>query len=410
MRLTTLDLVSSLVDQSLLQRTAGPDGESRYLMLETVRAFASDRLEACGEAETMRARHAGYFADRVEVIAPYLEWRNDSELAGPLARVDAELDNVRAAMTWANERGDATAFLRLAVAMQSYWVLRGRAAEGRTWLDRAVAVCETVPLPLRAAVVRAAGWIARHQGDYARAEWLGEQGLALSRRLGDPTAVVHALNLLGWTADEQGQFARARAFHEEALALGRRLADPAWSAWSMRNIGKQIFTSGDHDAAERWLEQALALFRREGHRHGAAITLHNLGEVALRRGEPVRSAVLRREWLELDWDAPGLRWCLEGMVAVAVAAGEAESAARLLGAAEAHRMRLGVALFPRQVPEYERNVADARNTLGEAAFATAWADGRRLSADEARAEALRVIDAIAGAAAQEPPAGLRTPP
>jgi DNA-binding CsgD family transcriptional regulator len=139
------------------------------------------------------------------------------------------------------------------------------------------------------------------------------------------------------------------------------------------------------------------------------VALYNLGDIALSRGEPARAAILRQEWLSLDWDAPGLRWCIEGMVSVAVAAGEAERATRLLGAAEAHRVRLGVALYPRQVPEYERNVADARDALGEAAFATAWAEGRRLSADEARAEALRVSDVIAGTAVQEPPARPATP-
>ncbi|MEA2514462.1 MAG: hypothetical protein QOJ59_3949, partial [Thermomicrobiales bacterium] len=400
-RLSVLDLVGSLVDQSLLQRATGPDGESRYLMLETVREFARDRLEASGEAEAVRARHADYFADRAEAIAPLLERRSD--VVDSVARVDADLDNLRAGLAWASERDDTTTFLRLAVALQSHWTMRGRAAEGRAWLDRALAVCETAPLPLRAAVVRAAGWIARHQGDYARAEELGERGLALSREHGDPLAVAHALTLLGWVADEQGQFARARTYHEEALAWGRRLPDPAWSAWSMRSIGKQAFTGGDNETAERWLEQALALFRREGLHYGAAVALHNLGEIALSRGEHARAAVLRREWLDQDWDATGLRFCLEALANVAVASGEMKHAARLLGAAEAHRARLGVALMPRQVAGYERNVADARNALGEPVFAAAWAEGRRLSADEARAEAFRVIDAIAGAAAREPP-------
>jgi ATP/maltotriose-dependent transcriptional regulator MalT len=163
----------------------------------------------------------------------------------------------------------------------------------------------------------------------------------------------------------------------------------------MRSIGKQAFTGGDNETAERWLEQALALFRREGLHYGAAVALHNLGEIALSRGEHARAAVLRRDWLAQDWDATGLRFCLEALANVAVASGEMAKAARLLGAAEAHRARLGVDLMPRQVAGYERNVADARNALGEAVFAAAWAEGRRLSADEARAEAFRVIDAIA---------------
>src|SRR5262245_26352848 len=114
---------------------------------------------------------------------------------------------------------------------------------------------------------------------------------------------------------------------------------------------------GDHATAERWLEQALALFRREGLAYGVAVTHNMLAEIALARGEYARAAALRREWLGQDWDATGLRFCLDGLINVAVACGEMEHAARLLGAAEAHRTRLGVDLTPRQVPEYERNVA-----------------------------------------------------
>ena len=399
---SVLDLVGSLVDQSLLQRAPGPAGEFRYLMLETVREFACDRLDASGEAEAMGERHADHFADRADAIAPYLQWQADT--AGSIARVDVDQDNLRAALAWASGRSDQTTFLRLAVALQSYWALRGQLGEGQAWMDRALAVRETAPLPLRAAVVRAAAWIARSQGDFARAEPLGQQGLELSREHGDPVAVVHALTLLGFVAQEQGQIARSRAYHEEALALGRHLTDSAWSAWSMRNIGALAHLNDDRETAERWLEEALALFRQGGQRYGAAITLSDLGGIALRRGAYARAAELRQEWLGQTWDAQGLRHCLERLVEVAVACREMGRAARLLGAAEAHRARLGVALVPRQVSVYERNVADVRSALGEVVFATAWAEGRRLSPDEARAEAFRAIRAIQGAHGSGSPA------
>ena len=399
---SVLDLVSSLVDQSLLQRAAGPAGESRYQMLETVREFARDQLEASGVAEPVRERHADYFADRAEAIAPYLQWQSDT--AGSIARLDADLDNLRAALAWTAKRGPLTTFLRLAVALQSYWAVRGRLAEGQAWLDRALRLCEPAPLPLRAAVVRAAGWVARGQGDYARAEMLGERGLALSREHGDTPAVAHALTLLGHVAEEQGRYARSRSFHEEALVLGRRLPNPTWAAWSMRNLGGVDRWSGRREAAERWFEDALAIFRREGCQYGAAVALSDLAMIAGSRGDYARAALLLQEWLGQSWDAQGLRWCLEGLAEVAVACGEMEQAARIFGAAEAHRVRLGVTLAPRRAPGYERNVAEARTALGTAIFSAAWAEGRSLSADEARAEAFQVIRAVQEASVQGTPA------
>jgi predicted ATPase/DNA-binding CsgD family transcriptional regulator len=388
----TLDTLTSLIDQSLVQRVAGPAGESRYLMLETVREFARERLDASGEAELMRQRHANSFVDLAEAIAPNLAYRSDA--ADSVARLDAELDNLRAALAWSVEADESTTFLRLAVGLQSFWSMSGRATEGRAWLDRALSLSERAPLPLRAAVVRASAWIARHQGQYSRAEQLGERGLALSREHGDPLAMAHAYSLLGWVADEQGQFAKSRAYHEQILALSPHLTDPLWAAWATRHIGKQIFMLGDHDTAECWLEQALALFQREGLQYGIAVTYNILAEIALARGDYARAAVLRREWLDQDWDATGLRFCLEGLINVAVACGEWEHAARLMGAVEAHRARLGVDLTPRQVPEYERNVAAVRNALDPTVVATHWADGRRFSVAEARADAFRFIALI----------------
>jgi non-specific serine/threonine protein kinase len=402
--LDVLDGVAALVDKSLLQQAVGPEREAgseepRYRMLETMREYARDLLEASGEGEAMRERHATYFTGRAEALGLYLQWQRDTEAS--ILLLDVERDNLRVALGWASERGALEPFLRLAAALQHYWQLTGRLAEGRAWLDRAVAVCDAAPLPLHAAVLREAGWFARHLIDHDRAEALGERALALSREHGDPTAIVHALTLLGWVAEGQGRFARARTFHEEALELSRGLADPSWTAWSTRNVGMQAFRLGDIEAAERRLDEALALFRQGGYRFGTAFVLSNMAEVALARGDHARAAALCRAWLGQTWHVTGLLFLLRALAEVAAAIGQAWWAARLLGAAQAHRERLGVTLMPRQVALYERNAADVQTALGEDAFAAAWAEGLRLSPDEARAEAVRVADAIETAAERE---------
>jgi non-specific serine/threonine protein kinase len=410
---SVLDLVGSLVDQSLLRQDAasgsGTGSESRYVIMETVREFGLERLTERGEAEAVRVRHAAYFADLAEAIGPYLPYRADATAA--VARLDADQDNLRAALAWTAERGPTETFLRLATALESYWVRRGQLVEGRTWLDRALGLCETAPFPLQAAVLRAASWIARHQGDLDRAEMLGEAGLALSREQGDALAVAYAVTILGFVAGDRGEFARSRALHEEALAVGWSLGRPSWTAWSMRNLGRVAFLSGDGEAAEPWLEEALVLFRQEDHHVGMAYVQSELAEIALARGDLARAAALWRELLGLTWDAYGLYWSLEGLAAIAVAHGEAMQAARLLGAAEAHRTRLGATLVPRQASRLERVVAETRAALSEADFAAAWAEGRWLSPDEARAEASRELDAIqdatgSGTLARTAPHGL----
>jgi DNA-binding CsgD family transcriptional regulator len=154
---------------------------------------------------------------------------------------------------------------------------------------------------------------------------------------------------------------------------------------------------GEIADAERWLEEALALFRQEGYRFGAAYALANLAEIALLRRDYARAAALWQEWLGQSWYVGGLLHGLIGLADIAAAFGEARWSARLLGAADAHRERLGVPLMPRQAAEYEKMAADARAALGEAVFAEAWAEGQRLSADEARSEAIWVADAISTA-------------
>nr|MBA2520006.1 tetratricopeptide repeat protein [Chloroflexia bacterium] len=392
---SVVDVIGSLVDQSLLRRDVEPGQMPRFHLLETVRAYALDRLESSGEGEAVRERHADYFAGLAEATGLFLQWQQDTGASVRL--LESELDNLRAAVAWAFERGALATFLRLVAALQHFWQLSGRVLEGRVWIDRAVTICAAAPLPLRAAVLREAAWFARHLTDHNRAKALGEQALVLSRQQGDTTAVVHALTLLGWVAEEQDQFARARAFHEEALALGRRLGDPAWTAWSLRNVGRQAFFAGEIEDAERWLAEALALFRQGGYRYGAAYTLSNLAEIALVRGDHARAAALWQEWLGLSWYVLGLLNGLIGLADIAAAFGAARWAARLLGAADAHRARLGVTLKPRLGDDYERVEADARAALGEAVFAEAWAEGQRLAAEEARAEAIRVADAISAA-------------
>jgi non-specific serine/threonine protein kinase len=410
-RLSVLDGIAALLDKSLLQRDVDSGGSvgresPRFRMLETVREYARDLLEASGEAEIMRERHAEYFTGRAEAFGLFLQWQRDTSAS--LRLLDVERDNLRAAIAWASAQDAPTIVLRLTAALQHYWHLTGRTAEGRYWLDRAVAASQAAPLPLRAAVLREASWFDRNVGELDRAEELGIRALALSREVGDPTGIAHALTSLGWTAEYQCRFVQARSYHEEALEVGRGLEDRSWFAWSMRNVGMQAFYLGEIEVAERWLTEAVALFRQEGLRFGAAFALTNLAEIALVRGDYALAATLWQNWVDhLDWNVIRLPVYLRGLAEIAAASGQMQRSALFLGAEEAHREHIGSTFISSKVVGYELAVNDVRAVLGEVAFEAAWAEGRQLSAEEAQAEAVRMANEVAEAPAPKRRSGGR---
>ena len=389
---SVLDGVTSLVDKSLLHLDHAPHIEPRYQMLETVREYAQDCLSASGEMEEMRERHARYFAHRAGDIAPLLQWQRDPGIS--VSHLDDDQDNIRAALNWSVENDPYDMFLRLASAMHTYWSMRGRLQEGSAWIERALARCDHAPLPLQATVVRSAAWMARVLCDYARAQSLGEEGLILSRRLGDPFAILHAMTVLAFVFEDLGNHARCWSLHEEALTIGRQTNDLSWIAWSTRNLGRQAALHEDYDVAEQWLEEALVLFRAGGFRYGELEAQGNLSVIAMERGEYARAAIYIRERLELIWDEAGLAMGLEVLVEIASACHQFAAAARLLGAAEALRERMGIIVRPSLILRYERTVAATRAGLSDDVFEAMWAEGHRLSSAGARAEALGVADAI----------------
>ena len=386
-----LNGLDALVDQSLVVGGSGLGAESpRFTMLETIRAFGLEQLAASGEAETIRRRHAEYFVVLAESVAGPLYDRVDPEPA--LAQLDAEQDNLRTALTWVAERGADVLLVRLAVALKMYWFLRGRLGEGRGWVDGAVVVAGSTEIPasLQAAASVTAGWYARMQGDHPRAEALGQAGLAQFRALDDDVNAAEALELLGFVAEDRGDFRLAQARHEESLLLLAPLKKPTRVANALRNIGWTTYLAGDVAEGERWLWEAVAECRRLGYQQVAAAALSDLATVVMERGEHTRAAELLRERLTLTWDAWGLRHTLEQLAEVAAACGESARAARLFGAAEAFRERIGATLVASMEALYEPYVAMARHALGETAFATAWAEGRSLSLEDALTEAGQV--------------------
>ncbi len=396
-----LEVLTALVDNSLVRIEPGP----RYMMLEMVLEFARERLATSGDEANTRERHGHYFCELMEAIAPYLQWQADT--AGSIARIEADLDNVRAALAWSSKRDPSNTFARLAVAMESFWAVRGRLAEGCAWSDRALEASDACPLPLRASVVRAAAWIARYQCELDRAEALGRRGLALSREHGDPLGIAHAIVLLGYVEDHRGNFVSARAYHERARAIAEELGEAVWIAWAMRNVGAQIRMSGEPETAEIWFDEALARFQQGGFTYGVGVVKSDLAAIAASRGATARAASLWLDRLVPTWDAQGLRDGLEALGGIAATCGQMATAAFLLGAAEAQRTRLGVVLMPRQTAPHDALVETVRSALDAASFDSAWRDGQRLSSEEARSVAIDAAHILARSGERKPGATAR---
>jgi tetratricopeptide (TPR) repeat protein len=403
------DGTGSLVDMSLLRPEAeldgGPDaGTPRYGILETIREFAAERLEASGEADEVRARHAAYFLELAERSAPPWSWGQFAP--GALDRFEREHGNLRAAFAWFHARGDAAAGLRLAAAVHEFREVRGHRREGRDALERALALPGDAPAALRAEALARLGWTAVMLGDHGAATAAGDRALVSFRGLGDAVGTAQALAVLGLVAMNVGDLDRSERLYEEAREVERAGGDPRRGARFLNELGLIAELRGDLDRATELFDEFVRLAREAGHDHDVATGLNNLAVVAQERGDLHRAAALRQEALGL-WralrDPGGLVWSVWDGASLAGAAGRAELAARLLGAAEALRERAGTPLKGIDQAEYAGDLAAARRGLSEAAFAAAWAAGRALPLEDALAEAEAVFAAVAAGAIREGP-------
>jgi predicted ATPase/DNA-binding transcriptional regulator YiaG len=464
-----LDVLASLVDKSLVL-VEEQDGMVRYRLLETVRQYAQERFTHPGEALALRQRHGAWCLALAELAAAALD--------GPqqvtwLVRLEQEHDNLRAALGWCLEQRQqspeqtqlvATA-LRLAGALPRFWTLRGHLREGRQWLARALNEAGEAPAVDRARALRGAGTLAYAQGDFAAAQALFTQSLALFREVAYPHGIAEAQWNLGGTALRQGDYVSARTLLEASLARYVDLGHKPGIATLQYTLGVLHFRQGDYTAAgDRYraslilnrelgnqhgianalaelasvlneqgedgpqvalLEESQTLYRTLGEKGGVAAVLGHLGMHAGARGEFERASTLLSEGLTLyrevenrrgvarllgiqslvaysggdyaraealcreslmmlraagdTWEVGRYLWVLAGAV---FGQGRAEWAARLFGAAAAVRAHLGVALPPLLQSPHDHAVAAVRASLGERAFAAAWAVGQAMSLGE----------------------------
>jgi predicted ATPase/predicted Ser/Thr protein kinase len=427
--LDLLDGMASMVDKSLVQQVESAKGESRFVMLQTIREYALEKLEASSEKPLTKRAHAAYFLVLAEEEpteqggAEGMEW---------LERLTLERGNFRAALEWLTESGDVEWAVRLGSALFRFWEMGEYLSEGRDRLDKVLKLArKAAPTKASARAFFAAGVLAGEQRDYAVADTLLRESLDIARQLSDQRAVAVCLNALAVYARDcgelglscslfeqglmvwkelgdrqaearslsnvasvvklQGDYSRAISIYADCLSMFQRLGDRSGVAWSLNSQGDVARDQGDSAAARTLYQQGLAIFRELGDRRGIAGTLVDLGNLAREEKDYTTADSLYRESIKLYQELEnkrGIARLLECFSCGAAAQHKAERSLRLAGAASALRENIGAPLAPAEKAKLESSLNSARQALSDTAGTAAWLEGWTMQVEKAVEETL----------------------
>jgi len=431
-----VDVLSRLIDKSLVVFTAsGASPDPRYRMLETVREFAQTRWRESDDVPSVQRLHVDYFVKFITTAAPLLTTASQPEW---LARIDADIDNLRAALACALEGDDAVPALQLSGQSLRYWIVRGQLREGRAAVERALAMpgADAITVQLGVALnavgtccyqlhelEAAAGYYRRAVdtllaagGQHRVSAPLMNLG-SVHRMRGDLEQAVASYEESLHYVDQSDQwmvgalqtniasveiltdeYEKARPRYEIALAIHRKLGDRVYEAAGLMNLGIIAYRQERLADARAFYEESIAIFERVGERNMAAAAQVNYGNTLRKMGDEEAALIAFVKALRLVRDTGSMEsmvHALEGVSQVSRFRGDHERAARLVGAAEGLRLRLGL---PRQ--ETDRALWDVENGLlaaevGADAFARLWSEGEALEQNAAIALALELAGAEA---------------
>jgi predicted ATPase/class 3 adenylate cyclase len=389
-----LEAVAELAGVSLITVTEGHEGEPRLAMLETIRDYALERLQQDDDAEAARRRNAEHYAALAE--------RASEQLDGPaqltaLDRLEAENDNLRAALAWSLEnpaadpagQGErAVIGLRLVQALSRFWYHHGHAAEGRRWLQRAMDLAPGDGGAQLAGVAHGLAVLLDQLGEPAAARPLIERGLAIWRELGDREQQAKELNSLGIVLRHLGEPDAARGLFEEAIAIHRTIPGSLRLAAALANLGQLEGSAGRFDRATEALREALALDTEHGDLFGITVDRHSLALVSLRAGRPAEARDLLCGIFDHVASSGNTALLLNTLeVAAGIMAGlrDPVRAARLVGAADAIRQESGMLITDQEAAMVAGFLAPARAAVSPEEWDAEVAAGRALSQQDALA-------------------------
>jgi predicted ATPase/class 3 adenylate cyclase len=378
-----LEGLGALVDDSLVRRRELADGSLRFLMLETIRQFARERLEEAGEVQGLRERHGRHYESLAERVSFALE--------GPrgnwLELLDAEQENLRAALSWFRERSDYEALQAIAGSLGHYWMDRGLLSEMRTWLESSLE--SGAKGSYHALVLTRLSGVNYVQGRYEDARTRAEDSLVEARSIGDLAGVQRAMAHLANALEAEGFVEESWNLEQEAAEIARRLKGehPRMLLVALINLGYSAIVRGRLEDAVRYSEEAVELARQLDESADGAAARCNLSLALIELGRIEDAADVGAQALAAAIDASSdpmlVTDCLEVVAGVETRRGNHGFAARLLGASEAFREMTGFELEPLERALHDRTWELLRQELSDSQLKAALTEGADMDLREA---------------------------
>ena len=383
--------LAALVDKSLVKQTQPAGGETFFTMLETIHAYAGERLAETGAAEQTRQRHAAFYACLAE--------RSKVEIRGPrqdvwFERLRLEMDNFRAALDWSLSGPDPEPGLRIVAGLHDFWFYVAYPSEGLHWARQAIARGEQADPALLAGVYHTAGMAAFALRDFASGRSALQQAVQRFQQVGKARQAAWSMAFLAALAiGVPEETPAAVTLAESALAILQQHDDLSGQAQALNILGELTRLDGDDERALACYSDCLTLSRQTGENLRIAMLHANLGVIANRQGQPVRAIRLIQEALQVAHQQAhdaGMAIYLAELAGPLVATGELAQAARLLGASDQILETLGTRHQPGDLQDVEAYRQAVRAALGDVAYDRLYAQGRRWSQPEAYQQALGV--------------------
>jgi predicted ATPase len=389
--LIVFEQLASLVDKNLIVREETGNGEPYFRMLETIREYAREKLEASGEAKTIQQRHFTYFVKLAEMA--------EAQRRGPeeglwLQRFEIEHDNLRAALNYGLEREEAEATLRLAATLEWFWSLRGYLSEGSKWMDRVLTECQNVSASVRTKTLQAAEHLAQKRGDFLQKKRYAQEHFDLSRSVDDSAGIAWAYHSLGDVArDLEGDYEQAATLLDESVAIFRELGEKRGMAGALNCLGEVARCQEKYQQAKRFYEESLSLERQLDDKERVALVSFNLGSVELYQGALDDADSRFKTSMALSQELGNksiIALCLSGLAGIRRERGNPRQAARLLAAASFINETIGARLDKADRTEWDRILASIHADLDPMSFAKAWARGEKMTMEQAISYAYEV--------------------
>jgi predicted ATPase/DNA-binding CsgD family transcriptional regulator len=399
--LELVDGLISLIERSLLLQIDVGNGDARYQMLATIREFAGEELDRSGEADAIHRRHASWCLELAEwghhrVLGP--------ESRSVVRRLEAEHDNLRAALAWAIDAGKPEISNGLIWWIGRFWHQRGYLSEGRQWCERARTDSNDISTLTRAGATGIEAYLAWSQGEHDRAIALFDLVFAVPDVERSPAWFADILIARGLIAEDVGDFEGAERMLTDGCALYRGLGDLVLVGFALNGLGQVAYHRGDDEQAGRLFTEALALEQAVGNAYGVGLVQINLARLARDRGEYARATALYRESLELRVEHGGLIGvgnCLRGLASISAACDQPKHATLLYAAADALTDAIGAPLPPPARARYRHTLATLRAMLGDERFTAVWAEGYALTPELAVTLALKGVEPPSAGTAQD---------